>query len=177
VIRRLIAFALILWSLGFAAFIISLPGAAPIDQKSDAIVVLTGGKGRIERGIAMLESGNGKRMLVSGVFPKVSANELAIVQNAPLRLFKCCIDLGKEAVDTRGNAEETAQWLAQYRFRSVRLITSDWHMPRARLEIERELSDDIMIVPDAVETTPGLSVLFIEYHKFIARRISALLGY
>jgi uncharacterized SAM-binding protein YcdF (DUF218 family) len=99
------------------------------------------------------------------------------VQNAPLRLFKCCIDLGKEAVDTRGNAEETAQWLAQYRFRSVRLITSDWHMPRARLEIERELSDDIMIVPDAVETTPGLSVLFIEYHKFLARRISALLGY
>jgi uncharacterized SAM-binding protein YcdF (DUF218 family) len=177
VIARLTALILIVWLLGFAAFILTLPEAAPITQKSDAIVVLTGGKGRIERGIAMLESGNGKRLLVSGVYPKVRPSELAIVQNAPLRLFKCCIDLGKEAIDTRSNAEEAAQWLMQNRFGSVRLITSDWHMPRARLEIERELGSDVQIIPDAVETTPGLSTLFIEYHKFLARRISALFGH
>lgn len=176
-IRRLSALAVILWVLGFVVFIITLPGAAPVDIKSDGIVVLTGGKGRIERGIDMLSAGNGKRMLVSGVFPKVRAIELAKVQKAPLRLFKCCIDLGKAAVDTRSNAEEAAQWLARNNFHSVRLITSDWHMPRARLEIEREIASDITIVPDAVETTPGLSILFTEYHKFLARRVSALFGY
>ncbi|MFM9853179.1 MAG: YdcF family protein [Sphingomonadaceae bacterium] len=176
-IRRLFALVVILWLFGFVAFIIALPDAAPADLKSDGIVVLTGGKGRIERGIEMLSAGNGKRMLVSGVFPKVSATELATVQKAPLRLFKCCIDLGKQAVDTRSNAEETAQWLVQNDFHSVRLITSDWHMPRARFEIERELRADIVVVADAVETTPALSTLFIEYNKFLARHVSALFGY
>jgi uncharacterized SAM-binding protein YcdF (DUF218 family) len=175
-IRRIIALIVLVWLLGLAWFIVSLPGPAG-EQRTDAIVVLTGAKGRIERGLAQLQQGRAKRMLVSGVFPLVSENELAVVQKAPRKLFTCCIDLGKEAVNTRTNADETAAWLAGNKFTSVRLITTDWHMPRARFELELQVGNRVLIVPDAVKSASGLPVLITEYNKFVARRVSALFGY
>ena len=175
-IRRVIALIVLVWLLGLAWFIVSLPGPAG-EQRTDAIVVLTGAKGRIERGLIQLQAKRAKRMLVSGVFPLVSENELAVVQNAPRKLFTCCIDLGKEAVNTRTNADETAAWMARNKFTSVRLITTDWHMPRARFELEQQVGDDVTIVPDAVKSAPGLFILITEYNKLIARRVSALVGY
>lgn len=175
-IRRLIALILLVWLLGLAWFCLSLPGPAGA-EKTDAIVVLTGGKGRIERGIDMLAKHRAKRMLVSGVYPPVRKAELALVQRAPLALFSCCIDLGKDAVDTRTNADETERWLRQNKFTSVRLITNDWHMPRARFELERLIDPDVAIVSDALKSTPELLVLFTEYNKMLARRVSTLFGY
>ena len=175
-IRRIIALIVLVWLLGLAWFIVSLPGPAG-EQRTDAIVVLTGAKGRIERGLIQLQEKRAKRMLVSGVFPLVSENELAVVQNAPRKLFTCCIDLGKEAVNTRTNADETAAWLARNKFTSVRLITTDWHMRRARFELEQQVGDNVIIVPDAVKSAPGLFILITEYNKLIARRVSALFGY
>lgn len=175
-IRRLISLILLVWLLGLASFILTLPGPSGA-AKTDAIVVLTGGKGRIERGIEMMVQQRARRMLVSGVNPRVRKAELAVVQRAPLALFACCIDLGKEAVDTRTNADETARWLERNKFRSVRLITSDWHMPRAQFELERRIGPDVVIVSDAVKSAPQLAVLFTEYNKMLARRISALFGY
>lgn len=174
-IRRLISLALIVWLLGLAWFVVSLPRPAA-DTTTDAIVVLTGGKGRIERGIALLKAGKAKRMLVSGVDPSVRPRELAAVQNVPPALFECCIDLGKQAVDTRSNAEETARWISQRDFRTVRLVTTDWHMPRARFELKRALAGRAEIVPDAVNSAPSLAVLFREYNKLLARRVAALIG-
>jgi uncharacterized SAM-binding protein YcdF (DUF218 family) len=175
VIRRLISLALIVWLLGMAWFVVSLPRPAG-NAATDAIVVLTGGKGRIERGIALLKAKKAKRMLVSGVDPTVRPEELAAVQDVSPDLFACCIDLGKQAVDTRSNAEETARWIAQRDFRTVRLVTTDWHMPRAEFELERALAGRAAVVPDAVDSEPSLTVLFREYNKLIARRVASIFG-
>ncbi len=174
-IRRALALILIIWLLGFALFVVTLPG--PGDQTpTDGIIALTGGKGRIERGIALLSTGKAKRLLISGVDPAVRPVELAAVLHASPTLFACCIDLGKEAIDTRTNAEESARWIRRYGFRTVRLVTTDWHMPRARFELAREIGDDAQIATDAVESVPGLPVLMAEYNKFWLRRLAALFG-
>jgi uncharacterized SAM-binding protein YcdF (DUF218 family) len=174
-IRRIVSLILLAWMLGFGLFTVSLPGPAA-GEMTDAVVVLTGGKGRIERGLDVLEQRQAQRMLVSGVDPSVREGELATLQGAPLALFKCCVDLGKEAVDTRTNADEAARWLGKRGYKSVRLVTTDWHMPRARLELRRAVGKDIRVVGDSVESAPGLLVLLREYNKFWIRWFAVQVG-
>lgn len=174
-IRRFLSLILTVWLLGWAGFVVSLPGAGG-ETKTDAIVVLTGGAGRIQRGLDHLGRGHARRMLVSGVDPAVRPGELAQLQNAPANLFACCVDLGKDAVDTRSNAAEAARWLKRRHFRSVRLVTTDWHMPRARFELERAVGPDVTVMSDAVDSAPGFVTLFAEYNKYLLRRASALIG-
>lgn len=174
-IRRILSLVLIVWLLGLAWFVVSLP--RPVgDAKTDAIVVLTGGPGRIQRGLDQLARGQAKRLLVSGVDPAVQPAQLAQLQSAPAHLFQCCVDLGKDAVDTRSNAAEAARWLKRRGFHSARLVTTDWHMPRARFELEHAVKGDVIVIPDAVDSAPGLLTLFSEYNKYLLRRASALLG-
>jgi uncharacterized SAM-binding protein YcdF (DUF218 family) len=174
-IRRIVALILLAWTLGFGVFAVSLPQPAG-GEMTDAIVVLTGGKGRIERGLAVLEARQARRMLVSGVDPSVRVGELARLQGAP-ELFKCCVDLGKDAVDTRTNADEAARWLGKRGYKSVRLVTTDWHMLRARLELRRAVGKDIRVVGDSVESAPGLLVLVREYNKFWIRWLAVQVGF
>jgi uncharacterized SAM-binding protein YcdF (DUF218 family) len=155
-------------------FAVLLPKAAG-DQRTDAIVVLTGGAKRIERGIELLERGRASRMLVSGVERTVRPVDLALEYQASEALFDCCIDLGRESVDTRSNAEETAQWLRRNKFKTVRLVTTDWHMPRARFELARQ-TDDIEVLGDAIQSNPSFSQLFTEYNKYLLRRAAILIG-
>jgi uncharacterized SAM-binding protein YcdF (DUF218 family) len=115
-------------------------------------------------------------MLISGVERTVRPQELAHVLGVDQRLFDCCIDLGREAVDTRSNADEVARWIERRRFRSLRLITTDWHMPRAKFEISKRLGGDVEIVSDAVQSNPSLRVLFTEYNKFVLGYAASLLG-
>ena len=136
---------LLTWALGFALFLLSL-GKPLEDRKTDGVVVLTGGYGRIDRGVAALRRGEAKRMLVSGVDPDVKPGELAAEFKISGKLMACCIDLGWQAVDTRSNAEETAAWVKHHGIRSVRLVTTDWHMPRARMELANAVGDDVEIV-------------------------------
>ena len=174
-IRRVVGIAAIAWLLGFAWFMAALPG--PLDGgHTDAIVVPTGGAGRIDRGIALLKAGAAKRMLVSGVAPGVRPIDLAVEYHTSPKLFACCIDLGGEAVDTRSNAEETAQWVRRHRYRSVRLVTSDWHLRRARLELIHTLGPDVKVVGDGVAGSPRLLLLLAEYDKFLVRRAALWLG-
>jgi uncharacterized SAM-binding protein YcdF (DUF218 family) len=176
VIVRLLLALVLAWALGFALFAVTLPRPAD-DGATDAIIVVTGGAKRIERGIALLEADKAKRMLISGVDRTVRPVELAAQYDTPVALFDCCIDLGHEAVDTRSNAEETAGWLERRNYRTVRLVTTDWHMPRARFELERALPSDIELRPDAVRSDPGLRVLLVEYNKYLLRRGAVLAGY
>ncbi len=175
-IRRFVAVVGLAWAIGFVLFAVLLPGPAA-EQKTDAIVVLTGAPGRIPRGFALLQAGQAQRMLISGVDRSVKPAELAIAQAAPLALFACCVDLGREAVDTRSNGDETARWLAARNYKSVRLVTSDWHMRRARFELERSLGPGIAIVPDAVTGEASFTNLLLEYHKFLARRAAVFAGF
>lgn len=175
-IARLLAFAAILYALGFAMFAVTLGDpAADETPKLDAIVAITGGKGRIERGVDLLAEGKGKRLLIAGADPSVRKADLIHRLGGKERLFDCCIDLGSESVDTRSNAEETKRWLKRQRYKSVRLVTSDWHMRRARYEFNRQLDADIEIVPDAVRTEPNFMTLFAEYNKYLLRRLSVWL--
>lgn len=175
-IKRLLAFVVLGWALGFAVFSVTL--AQPLEgRRTDAIVVPTGGPGRIARGIAMIERKQAQRMLISGVARDVRAVELAAANHASPALFACCIDLGRTAVDTRSNGLETAQWLERRGFTSVRLVTTDWHMARAHHELRGAIGPDIEIVDDAVRSDPGLGVLVREYNKLLLARAASLAGY
>ena len=174
-IKRAVSFLLLLYALGFALFSVLLPGPAD-DRRTDAIVVLTGGPKRIERGLDLLVRGKAERMLVSGVDRSVRPGELAARYKADQALFDCCIDLGRQAVDTRSNASEVAGWLKRQKFKTVRLVTTDWHMPRARFEIARQVGGDVEILGDAVESSPRFRYLYLEYNKYLLRQAAVIVG-
>lgn len=174
-IRRIISFLLLAYVLGFAWFAFLLPQPAAM-AKSDAVVVLTGGANRIDRGLEILESGNAKRMLISGVDRDVRPEELAAQYHRHMKLFNCCIDLGFQSVDTRSNALETARWVTRHKVKTLRLVTHDWHMRRARFELDRALPDGVKVTNDAVSTKPSFGALFKEYNKYWLRAVASLIG-
>ena len=174
-IVRAIAVLVLAWAFGFVLFVLTLPEPAG-NAPTDAIVVLTGAPGRIDRGISLLRLRRAKRLLISGVDRTVRPHELALRTHMPVALFDCCIDLGRESVDTRSNAEETAGWVRRRGYRTVRLVTTDWHMPRARFALARLLPDTVTIVEDAVRSEPGLTALLKEYDKYLLRRLAVPLG-
>lgn len=174
-VRRTLSVVLLAWALGFIWFAALLPQPAAAG-KSDAAVVLTGGKGRIDRGLETLRRGWSERLLVSGVGREVKPHEFAAEYKVNSGLMACCVTLGYEAVDTRSNAQETAAWIARHKAKSLRLVTSDWHMRRAAMELRAAAPAGIIIFEDAVPTKPSLRILFIEYHKLLARFFARALG-
>lgn len=174
-IGRALSFLFLLWLLGFAWFALLLPlPAAP--GKTDAIVVLTGGGGRIDRALERLEGGDAKRLFISGVAREVKPAELAETYGRPKKLFDCCIVLGFEAKNTRSNAAEVASWVARRNYSSIRLITTDWHMRRSEYELRRALPAKVTVVADAVRSQPELGTLWWEYQKYLFGRLGGLLG-
>jgi uncharacterized SAM-binding protein YcdF (DUF218 family) len=174
-LRRAISLVLIVWALGFVWFAVFLPGPAGT-QKTDAVVVPTGGEGRIDRGLEALRRGWARRMLVSGVDREVKPHEFAVHYKVSPALMKCCVTLGFDSVDTRTNAAESARWITSGKVKSVRLITTDWHMRRAAGELGRTAPEGTTIIRDAVPSRPSLFILFLEYHKLIASRLAWLWG-
>src|SRR3546814_2736123 len=100
--------------------------------------LLTGGAGRIGRGLDLLQAGAAKTMLISGVDRDVRPRELAVAYNAPEKLFDCCITLGHEAIDTRSNAIERAHWIEKRGYRTGRRLNKGRHMRSARIELNQE---------------------------------------
>lgn len=141
--------------IGFLAFANGVREARAPDPAPDAeaIVALTGGSlGRLRTGVRLLERGHGRRLLISGVNPNVKDAELFEALGAPADLAQCCIDLGRAAEDTLGNASETAAWAHRNGFRKLILVTDDYHMPRSLAELRLALPE-AEIVPYPVETT------------------------
>lgn len=172
-IRRLASALLLAWALGFIAFAVLMPRPAG-GERTDGIVVLTGGAGRVQRGAALLAQDAARRMLISGVDRRVTAAELAATYHlAPALMAR--VDLGRSAVDTRSNALETRRWIASHGYRSIRLVTTDWHMRRARFEL-RQVLNGVTVVQDAVPSEPSLLGLLREYNKYLVRRAAALAG-
>lgn len=166
-IRRCLSALLLVWFLGFAWFAVALPQPAS-EERTDAIIVPTGGGGRIERGLQMLAETRAEQMFVTGVDREVKPDEFAAEFAVDQVRMECCVTLGFAAVDTRGNAAEAAQWVADNNVSSIRLVTTDWHMRRARLDLSRELPGGVAVIEDAVASEPSLRTLFLEYHKLIA---------
>lgn len=175
-IARIIGWLIILWVAGFMAFGLFLPQPAPDNIVTDGIVVMTGSSGRIDRGLALLAKKQAQRLLISGVDRRVKPHELALEYGVPDGLIACCVDLGHESVDTRSNAEEAQAWIERNRYTSIRLVTSDWHMTRARFDLRNTVGDKVKLTTDAVATEPGLPQLVREYNKYILRRVAALIG-
>ena len=172
-IRRAFSLVLLVWILGFLWFAAALP--QPLEPtKTDAIIVPTGGPGRIARGLELLEAGRAEALLVTGVDREVKPKEFAAEYRVPMELMECCVTLGFAAVDTRSNAHEAAQWVRENNIGTVRLVTTDWHMRRAAAELAHELPEGVEVARDAVSSEPTIDGLFLEYNKLIASRLARL---
>lgn len=169
-VRRFLATILLAWALGFVWFAVALPAPAG-EERADGVVVLTGGAGRIDRGLETLRSGWAPKLFISGVDRDVKPHEFAAEYKVGSRQMACCVTLGFAATDTTSNARETLEWIRGQKLRSVRLVTSDWHMRRAVMELRRRLPEGVAVIPDAVPTQPSLQMLFLEYHKLLVRSV------
>lgn len=135
---RLAAFLVVVAVLvGFALFV---RAGLTLDPErhagADGIVVLTGGEGRVTTAVELLAEDRGRRLLISGVNPLVGEDAVRLAAGATPGLFACCIDIGREAANTIGNAEEAAEWARSNGFERLIIVTSDYHMPRALLELQ-----------------------------------------
>lgn len=166
--RRIAAAIVLIWAIGFLWFAVALPSPAG-DARTDAVIVLTGGSGRIDRALDLLRRRQAPRVLVSGVDPEVREADFRASYDVSPELLQCCITLGRDAYDTQSNAVEAGDWVRLRKAKTVRLVTSDWHMRRAMLDFEHEMPDGVTLLPDAVATQPSLRILFLEYHKWLAR--------
>lgn len=173
-IRRVVSLLFLVWATGFLWFVVALPQPADDTVRTDAVIVPTGAAGRIPRGLEVLDRKLAGKMLVSGVDSEVRPQEFAAEFGVSPRQMACCVSLGFAAVDTRSNAAETAKWVAQNEVRSLRLVTTDWHMRRAAGELDRTLPGHVTVIRDAVPSQPELGTLFLEYHKLIASRAAGL---
>jgi uncharacterized SAM-binding protein YcdF (DUF218 family) len=132
--------------LGFLGFLARVPAPdAALDRRAEGIVVLTGGAARISDAIELLAAGRGHRLLITGVNPATHTVELARLAPHYEQLFGCCIDLDHSAVNTIGNAIETRRWTRARGFRSLLVVTSAYHMPRAIAELAHQLPDVTLI--------------------------------
>ena len=137
----------LLWVGGLVwyASLIPRPGA-PSPVNSEAIVVLTGGSDRLAEGLRLLDGGFATKLFVSGVYHRVEVKELLRVAKMNPGELECCIELGYTADNTAGNARETASWMAKEGFRSLRLVTASYHMPRSLMEFHRAMPEIEIIV-------------------------------
>ncbi|MCW2242734.1 YdcF family protein [Azospirillum canadense] len=170
------------WAGGLVWFANSIPRppageSADATRPTDAIVVLTGGSGRLGMGLDLLTAGRARKLFVSGVYEGLDVQELLRKSRQSPSDVECCITLGYSADSTIGNAYETADWLREQGFRSMRLVTANYHMKRSLLEF-RMVIPDVEVVPHPVASPnvhlddwwkwPGTaSLLVTEYNKYL----------
>ena len=178
-----------LFMAGLQHFVLTLPKPAHLaNGATDGIVVITGGQQRLADGFDLLQSGAGKALLVSGVGQGVSKAILADELNLDPRetaLLDCCVTLEFQAGDTRGNAVAAGKWAQINGFRSLRLVTANYHMPRAKAIFTRKLPDIALsywpVSPDDLDldiwwkTPPIIRLLAREYAKYLTEPMAHLI--
>jgi uncharacterized SAM-binding protein YcdF (DUF218 family) len=169
--------AILCFGLGFLWFAWLVPRQEVVlTAKADAIVALTGGASRVVDAVELLATGHGRRLLITGVNKTTHSGELARLAPDYERLFICCIDLDHAARNTIGNAVETRRWSMDRGFRSLVVVTSSYHMPRAMAELTHRLPN-VQLIPFPVVTekraqpwwssAANARLLLSEYVKFI----------
>lgn len=172
----------LLWAAGLWAFAGRIEASTPatVPEAADGVVVLTGAGSneRILAGVRLLEAEKGKRMLVSGVYRAASREDIRAVSKATRRLYDCCVDLGFNAADTIGNAKETADWARAMRYDSLIVVTADYHMPRAMLELRAAMpkvrlqaypvTTPVIEMADWWRSSKGARLIAWEYCKYLA---------
>ena len=170
--------AVLVWFGGFMWFATGLPQDVedPISE-TDGVVVLTGGSDRLESGLDILAAGKAKKLFVSGVHELTSVAQLQRLLQREPDMFECCVILGKAAENTAGNASETSRWAVEEGYRSLRVVTGAYHMPRSLFEFRRAMPGAVLIAhpvfPDHVKLSqwwrwPGTaSLIATEYSKYL----------
>ncbi len=168
-----------LWAAGLILYGTMIARAAPQqpEEVTDALIVATGGQNRIVEGVRLLDDQKAKLLFISGVNKGVKVETLTGPQPP------CCITLGYKAQNTKENAQESLEWVKSNNVNSLRLITSDYHMPRAYLEFKHHFGNDITILKHPVRekrhrifSRAFLELVFEEYHKYLATWISQRTG-
>ena len=173
----------VIWASGLLAFAGRVQQSTPAfdPMPADGVVALTGANSneRISVAVDLLAEGRGRRVLVSGVNPVVSREELRTASRSVRRLYDCCVDLGFNAADTVGNARETADWSKAMRYNSLIIVTSDYHMPRAMLELRAVLPPSMMHLQSVAVPTQAFQtrrwwrspsaarLMVVEYSKYL----------
>lgn len=183
-VLRLILLFLAVWLAGFAVFAAKLlsPPQWQGDKVMDVAIVLTGGAGRLEAAADILRQRKVGKVLISGVHGDVSAKRLQRLLNLPGDLVTCCVLLDKRARNTRHNAQQAVQWASDVGARSLLLITSDYHLPRAYYLLTHQIK--VQNAPMMTVETIGVStgrapfMIFKEYHKYLlSLMLNVQLGY
>ncbi len=182
-----LAIAFVAVGIGFVEFLSQLHGTeAKPPRTADGIVVLTGGSSRVSDAMELLADGYGKRLLISGVHPSSGTSDISRSLSENQSLLSCCVDLDRSAVNTRSNAAETRRWAHERGFKSLIVVTSNYHMPRAIVELSHAMPD-ITLIPFAVVGdkwreepwwTNGATVrlLLSEYVKYVAAEVRVRLA-
>ncbi|UFX46247.1 YdcF family protein [Bradyrhizobium sp. 41S5] len=182
-----LALAFVAAAVGFIDFLSQLRGVeTDPPHNADGIVVLTGGSSRVSDAMELLAAGYGKRLLISGVHPTNDANDISRSVPDSQGLMRCCVDLDRSAVNTRSNAAETRRWAHERGFKSLIVVTSNYHMPRAIVELSHAMPD-ITLIPFAVVgdkwrdepwwTSGGtFRLLLSEYAKYVAAEMRVRLA-
>lgn len=176
----------LLWLVGFLWFVHGLTApAVRADAPADGIVALTGGPDRIATGLLLVRGHRGRRLLISGVNPGITARDLMRYAGFA-REFACCVDIGYRAADTQGNASEAAHWAAQRGYRSLIIVTSAAHMPRGLAEMRRAMPRVHLIPYPVIPGGVGVAawwrhprtawVLAREYSKYLVSAARLHLG-
>jgi uncharacterized SAM-binding protein YcdF (DUF218 family) len=137
------------YAIGFVLFVANVPMSMDRIRHADGVVALTGGDVRILAADNLFEANVGKRLLISGVHPGITKSDIKKLVHGGAR-FECCVDLGFEATNTRGNAIEAANWAREHDFRSLVVVTANYHMPRSLLEF-RDVMPDMKLFPYPVQ--------------------------
>jgi uncharacterized SAM-binding protein YcdF (DUF218 family) len=168
-------------ALAFLAGFVWFAGRVPREQvvlrtQADGIVALTGGALRVLDAVELLAAGYGKRLLITGVNPATPASEFSRRMPDYARLWACCIDLDHTALNTTGNAIETRRWALKHGFRSLVLVTSSYHMPRAMAELSNQLPETRLLAYPVVtekraepwwSNAANAKLLVVEYAKYL----------
>jgi len=159
------------WGIGLLFFLADIEAPPPATPPhADGVVALTGGAGRVEAALHLLAEGDARQLLVSGAGPGVELAEIAHRAGLRAAQLESGARIGHDATTTRGNAVETASWAREVGLRSVIVVTSFWHMPRALVELRRA-APGVTFLPDPVAGEPGHKVpwrlLSAEYTKWL----------
>lgn len=172
------AIAAVAFVAGYFWFVAQIPDKeVALDGSADGIVVLTGAAERIPDAIGLLAAQRGQRLLITGVYRNTRSREIARLTPLYSRFFSCCIDLDRDALNTFGNAIQARRWAHEHRFKSLIVVTSNWHLPRAMVEIRHQLPDTRLIpypvMSERLKTDPWWSsldtarFLLAEYVKYL----------
>ncbi len=166
---------LLIWICGYGVFLLHIQTLKPEQPKqtTDAVIVLTGGSLRINAGLELYTNNLAPQLFISGVHNLVKESEIRAMWDGSKPLPECCITLGRVATTTTGNALEAEKWIKDNNIQSVRLVTSNYHMPRALMEfssVHANSSVEIFTHPVREKSsTKYYGLAFDEYNKTIFR--------